>query len=241
MAQDIAASQAGIESQAGRDALAEAQLFGFEPGREGRSTLQQRGLAEDIAARQAQQDLQRSEIFGGAEGEAQTIRQQALAEDIAARTGQQDLARAEIYGGPEGKAQTLQQQLVENQLAGAPQDRAMMLTSQAIAAREAGRDTLADTIEKMITDQQTGGGGDNGGSETDVFADFAEALDNDNRLRSGTKFTVLNNAATNNPAIPPELAARLGDGVYGIDENKNIINMAGQVVITRAELRSGGK
>jgi len=150
VAQDIAASQAGIESQADRDALAEAQLFGFEPGREGRSTLQQRGLAEDIAARQAQQDLQRSEIFGGVEGEPQTIRQQALAEEIAARKDRDKLATAELYGGLEGEAQTLQQQLVENQLAGAPMDRQMMLASQAIAAREAGMDSLADAITDQV-------------------------------------------------------------------------------------------
>ena len=208
--------------------------------------MRQRALAEDIAARQAQQDLAREEIYGGAEGGPQTLRQQALAEDIAARQERGELAKAELYGGPEGEAQTLQQQLVESQLAGVPMDRAMMLTSQALAAREAGMDTLADTLEGMITggDGPTGNGNgngngnDNGNAGWDPRA-YLAALDTDQRLAAGTKFSVVEGEAINNLAIPPGLAKELGTGMYGIDKNGDIVNVGtGATVLTREELRN---
>jgi len=151
------AQEAAIGSQALRDQLAgrqvglsEAELFGFEPGREGRSTMRQRGMAEDIAARAAQQQLAREEVYGGAVGGPQTMQQQALAEDIAARRERGGLAREELYGGAAGEPQTLQQQLVESQLAGAPMDRQMMLAAQAIAAQEAGMPSLAGAITGQV-------------------------------------------------------------------------------------------
>ena len=250
LAEDVAARQAQQELAGRQLDLSEAEVFGFDqpeqPGLQGRSTMRQRALAEDIAARQAQQDLAREEIYGGAEGGPQTLRQQALAEDIAARQERGELAKAELYGGPEGEAQTLQQQLVESQLAGVPMDRAMMLTSQALAAREAGMDTLADTLEGMITggDGPTGNGNgngngnDNGNAGWDPRA-YLAALDTDQRLAAGTKFSVVEGEAINNLAIPPGLAKELGTGMYGIDKNGDIVNVGtGATVLTREELRN---
>jgi len=155
------AQEAAIGSQAERDRLAgrqvglsEAELYGFEPGREGRSTMRQRGMVEDIAARAAQQQLAREEVYGGAVGGPQTMQQQALAEDIAARRERGGLAREELYGGAAGEPQTLQQQLVESQLEGAPMDRQMMLAAQAIAAQEAGMPSLAEAIIGQVQGYQ---------------------------------------------------------------------------------------
>ena len=250
LAEDVAARQAQQELAGRQLDLSEAEVFGFDqpeqPGLQGRSTMRQRALAEDIAARQAQQDLAREEIYGGVADGPQTLRQQALAEDIAARQERGELAKAELYGGPEGEAQTLQQQLVESQLAGVPMDRAMMLTSQALAAREAGMDTLADTLEGMITggDGPTGNGNgngngnDNGNAGWDPRA-YLAALDTDQRLAAGTKFSVVEGEAINNLAIPPGLAKELGTGMYGIDKNGDIVNVGtGATVLTREELRN---
>ena len=242
LAQDIAQSEAGIESQALRDqlaqqqmGLAEAEVFGFEPGREGRSTMAQRALADDIAARQAQQALAREEIYGGVEGGPQTLRQQALAEDIAARTAREGLAEAEIYGG-EGGRQTLQQQLVQSQLAGVPMERATLLASQAIAAREAGYDTLADSIEGMITDIQTPTG-DNGDDTVDPLRSFVNALGTDKNLQKGTRFTIMD-GTTRNESIPPDIAKELGQGNYIIDANGNIrLEATGGMAISKKELQ----
>ena len=172
------------------------------------------------------------------EGGPQTLRQQALAEDIAARTQQQKLAEAEIYGGGEGARQTLQQQLVQSQLAGQPMDRAMMLTSQALAAREAGMDTLADSLIDMAKNITTSSNGNNDDDDDiDPLDTFWNALGTDELLKSGTKFTIVDGEAINNAAIPPEIARELGAGAYGIDKNGNIVNMEGKGSYSREELR----
>ena len=145
------------------------------------------------------------------------------------------MAEAEIYGG-EGGRQTLQQQLVQSQLAGVPMERATLLASQAIAAREAGYDTLADSIEGMITDIQTPTG-DNGDDTVDPLRSFVNALGTDKNLQKGTRFTIMD-GTTRNESIPPDIAKELGQGNYIIDANGNIrLEATGGMAISKKELQ----
>jgi len=152
------AQEADITSQQLRDQLAgrqvglsEAELYGFEAGREGRSTMAQRALAQDIAQSQAamgsqelRDQLAEAEVFGfepGREGRT-TMAQRALADDIAARQAQQALAREEIYGGVEGGPQTVRQQALAEDIAARTAQQALVREEMYGGAQAVGGQTL---------------------------------------------------------------------------------------------------
>jgi hypothetical protein len=127
--------------------------------------MAQRALAEDVAARQAQQelagrqlDLSEAEVFGfdqpeqpGLQGRS-TMRQRALAEDIAARQAQQDLAREEIYGGVADGPQTLRQQALAEDIA-ARQERGELAQAELYGGPEG----EAQTLQQQLVESQLAG------------------------------------------------------------------------------------
>tara|TARA_Y100001968_G_scaffold176844_1_gene162014 strand:+ start:476 stop:1300 length:825 start_codon:yes stop_codon:yes gene_type:complete len=58
-------------------------------------------------------------------------------------------------------------------------------------------------------------------------------------LTPGINFTIVGNSATDNLAIPCDIAKQLSDGMYYVDTKGNIINIEGKIVMKLAELYEG--